>query len=155
MKTTGFKKGYIPWNKGLTKEMHPSMAKIADAQVGRTGFWAGKKRPGMKTAHLAPYWKGEGNIFSKIKFEGEGHANWKGDKAGYIPKHLWIQRQKGKPTKCENCDRDGLKGKQIHWANKDHKYRRGLEDWLRLCAKCHHAYDVKFNGRKLSGGLNK
>lgn len=89
----------------------------------------GKKRPDMI-----------GNKFKKPLY-GKDNLEWKGEKAGYVPKHLWIQRQKGKPTKCEHCGKDGLTGRKIHWANIDHKYRRILSDWIRLCAKCHKKYD--------------
>lgn len=28
-----------------------------------------------------------------------------------------------------------------HWANKSHKYKRELTDWISLCVKCHKKYD--------------
>jgi len=60
----------------------------------------------------------------------------------YIGLHKWIREQKGKPTKCEHCGKDGLTGRQIHWANKDHTYKRNLIDWIRLCRHCHNKYDL-------------
>ena len=36
--------------------------------------------------------------------------------------------------------------------NKDHEYKRKLEDYRRLCHKCHHRYDVKMGLRKQIGG---
>lgn len=69
------------------------------------------------------------------------HPNWKGDKVGYTGLHMWVYSQLGKPGDCENCGKTGLSGKQIHWANASHEYKRELTDWLRLCAKCHMAYD--------------
>ena len=66
---------------------------------------------------------------------------WKGENATYRAKHSLIERRLGKPTKCENCGRDGLTGRKIHWANKSRTYKITLNDWIRLCAKCHMAYD--------------
>lgn len=73
---------------------------------------------------------------------GEQHGNWKGDKVGYVALHMWVARHLGKPDTCEYCGRTGLKGRQIHWANKSGKYCRDLTDWLRLCVPCHSAYDL-------------
>jgi hypothetical protein len=69
------------------------------------------------------------------------HFAWKGEKASYTAPHKWVQRWKGKPDTCEHCGKSGLKGRQIHWANIDHTYRRVLDDYIALCAKCHKAYD--------------
>jgi hypothetical protein len=73
---------------------------------------------------------------------GEKHYLWKGSNAGYWALHGWIYRQLGQPTKCEHCGKDGLTGKKIHWANKDHKYKRNIKDWIRLCPSCHKKYDI-------------
>ena len=71
----------------------------------------------------------------------EASKSWKGDNAGYSAKHKWIENKLGKPTTCEHCGKTGLIKQQIHWSNKDHKYRRVLSDWQRLCAQCHLIYD--------------
>ncbi len=76
-----------------------------------------------------------------LKRIGTKHWNWKGDKASYRSKHFWIERKKGKPTKCEHCGEDGLKGHKIHWANVSQRYLRKLSDWIRLCTKCHGKFD--------------
>ena len=73
---------------------------------------------------------------------GQNHTNWK-EKVGYKYLHKWIIKVLGQPTKCEFCGRDGLTGRKIHWANKSCQYLRDRTDWLRLCAKCHKAYDKK------------
>ena len=49
---------------------------------------------------------------------------------------------------CEMCGKSGLKGRQIQWANIDHKYRRVLDDYIHMCAKCHGEYDRIHNLRK-------
>lgn len=69
------------------------------------------------------------------------HFAWKGDKVKYRALHEWVALRLGKPKKCEHCDRDNLKGRTIHWANKSHTYKRDIKDWLRLCVNCHRKYD--------------
>lgn len=74
---------------------------------------------------------------------GDKNKNWKGDEVGYDALHDWVNRHLGKPDTCEFCKKSGLKGKFIQWANKSHKYKRDLSDWIRLCAKCHFVYDKR------------
>lgn len=68
-------------------------------------------------------------------------GNWKGEDAKYRAIHLWVERHKGLPTTCEKCGRTNLHRQQIDWANIDHKYRRNLDDYIRICRKCHMKYD--------------
>lgn len=72
----------------------------------------------------------------------EKNHNWKGDKAGYWAIHKWVVKEKGNPDTCEHCKKSGLHRNQIHWANINHKYRRRLEDFIRLCQSCHRKYDI-------------
>lgn len=95
-----------------------------------------------------PSWnKGKkgGTVWNKgIKYvavTGERNWQWQGESATYRVKHRWVTRHLGTPDTCEHCGKSGLSGRQIHWANIDHTYRRVAEDWIRLCAKCHKAYD--------------
>lgn len=74
--------------------------------------------------------------------QGERNHNWKGKKASYSSIHKWINKYLGKPTQCRNCYVDGLTGRKIHWANISQEYKRNFDDWIRLCAKCHKAYDT-------------
>ena len=76
------------------------------------------------------------------------HWNWKGNDVGYSGVHHWIREMLGKPMKCEHCGRTDKK--KYEWANKNHKYRRNVDDWMRLCTKCHIKYDKerKQNGRQ-------
>ena len=67
-----------------------------------------------------------------IKMGGNGES-------GYTAIHDWIRRWKGKPSKCEVCGTTSAK--KFEWANVDHQYRRVLEDYLRMCTKCHRKYD--------------
>lgn len=112
--TNGFKKGMIPWNKGLKSWVKP---------------WLGKHRD-KKT-------KEKISIGRIGKYVDEKHPGWKGDDVKYDGLHRWINHKLGKPTKCEHCGKDGLTGKHIHWHNKNHQYERNLTDWMRLCSSCH------------------
>lgn len=73
------------------------------------------------------------------KHNHEKNAAWKGEGASYIGIHQWVYRWKGKPSKCENCGTETAT--RYEWANIDHKYRRVLEDYIRLCKRCHVEYD--------------
>ena len=117
-----FKKGHISWNKGINWP-EEIKEKISKAKKG-VKIWGGK-RTGMD-------W-----------MIGERHHAWKGNNVGYTGLHAWTKAKLGKPSICEHCGNNGLNGQKIHWANKDHKYRRNLDDWLRLCASCHKIYDLK------------
>lgn len=78
-----------------------------------------------------------------LKRSGDRHPNWKGIKASYRAKHNWIVKRMGQPTKCDFCGKDKLTGHKIHWANISGKYKRIINDWTRLCTKCHGAFDKK------------
>lgn len=71
------------------------------------------------------------------------NGRWKGDQVSYAGLHMWVNRHLGKPNTCEKCFKTGLESKFIHWANKSKLYKRDLNDWIRLCAKCHKEYDKK------------
>lgn len=115
---THFKKGIIPHNKGKKLGFIPSSA--------------------FKKGHPKPK-----NAYKFLN--GENHIGWRGDDVGYSGLHMWVKKWLGKPKRCEHCGKAGLTGRKIHWANIDHKYKRDLKDWLRLCADCHKKYDKKFN----------
>ena len=90
--------------------------RMIDAKLGQIPWNKGKEMPEIR---------------------GEKNANWKGDEIGYAGLHDWIESVFGKPDKCENCEKEGLTGHQIHWHSKEHKYLRNVFEWERLCAKCH------------------
>jgi hypothetical protein len=112
-----FKKGLTPWNKGI-KGIH-----LSSKTEFKKGIHYSKKTE----------WK-------KGQWKGERHLQWKGENPSYIALHTWVARWLGKPKDCSFCGKKAT-GKQMHWANKNHKYKRNLKDWIRLCAKCHKKYD--------------
>lgn len=83
------------------------------------------------------------NSKKKLGLTGEKCHWWKGENAGIVSKHLWITKHRGKPNYCEICKRTDRK--KYEWSNKDHKYSRKLEDYQRLCKKCHIRYDIENN----------
>lgn len=138
---TQFKKGRLHryWGKSspalgkhwkLSDETKKRMSK---SQKGKPHPWI-SKRKGVKVPSNS----------------NELHPDWKGEDARYTTIHSWVRRKLGRPDKCKHCGKSGLSGKQIHWANKNHLYKRNLDDWLRLCRKCHWKYD---NEKKLSSQI--
>lgn len=139
------KKGKPSNRKGIPHTLE-SRRKMSLAKIG-------KKRLPLSEKHkkkISDSLKGENHpYFGK---EDENTANWKGDDVGYDGLHVWVAKHLGKPMECEYCGANGLSGKQIHWANKDHRYQRNLNDWLRLCALCHRKYDEENGIRGLNHG---
>ena len=68
------------------------------------------------------------------------NGNWKGNDACYISIHNWVKRKLGQPNFCSKCGKKG-NNYQIQWSNVDHQYKRNLEDWNRLCIRCHREHD--------------
>ena len=96
-----------------------------------------------RKAHL-----GVKNSQISVAQTGVKNHQWKDD-VGYHSLHAWVKRWKGKPNLCDMCKIIGkFNGRKwsIHWANKSGEYKRDLEDWVGLCAKCHHQYDKKNHG---------
>lgn len=84
---------------------------------------------------------------------GENNYLWKGEAVGIKNLHHWVKRHKGKPSLCEHCGTTIAKA--YDWANIDHKYRRRLEDFIRLCRSCHRKYDYAFNNYSTKEGHYK
>lgn len=136
---TGFKKGHPSYVS--TPEVRE---KLRLSHLGKENHFFGKKHT-EKTKSLIGM-KNKGNpSWNKNKRTpeqtGEKHVRWKGDKVGYVALHSWVSRWKGKPSLCEMCG--NTTAKKFEWANVDHKYRRVLDDYIRLCTKCHTNYDRK------------
>lgn len=107
------------------KHTEESKRKISRSAIGNThGFQKGHK----------PWNVGKGELYKMEK-----NVMWKGDSAGYKTIHEWINRNFGKPKRCEFCHSI----ENLDWSNKDHKYKRIREDWQVLCKKCHRKYDKK------------
>lgn len=117
----------MPWPKGKSKPHTEEQKK--------------KISEGVKRQHR------EGRVRS-IGFTAEARAkgvlkNWKGEDASLKAKHQWVSLKKGRPSKCEMCAT--TKAKKFEWANVDHTYRRNLDDYIRMCTRCHRNYDYTVN----------
>lgn len=129
---------------------------MAKFQKGHKGYWLGKKRPlaseetrrKMSIAHKgrrkSEKTKLKMSKGSKGKNKGKNNGMWRGEKAGYVAKHLWISKHLGKADHCEECKLDkipeGMKT-YFEWANISQKYKRDIKDWKQLCKKCHAKLD--------------
>ena len=69
------------------------------------------------------------------------HYLWKGDKASYCAKHVWIKKHFGIPDICENIECSSS-SKKYSWANISGKYTRERKDWIKLCYSCHKKLDL-------------
>ena len=124
----------IPWNKGLTKEEDPRIKK-SGFQPGHIGFtfWKNKKiYPHMKKALLrasigrTPYNKG---VFSK--------------NTSYSAIHKYLVRNFGKANFCINIYCNHTSIRFDYALIKGRKYTHDINDYIRLCRKCHLAYDSR------------
>lgn len=68
-------------------------------------------------------------------------ASFNGTINEYAELHRWVKKVLGKPDTCEQCNRSGLYGISIHWANLSGEYKREVSDWAKLCAVCHGRFD--------------
>ncbi len=66
--TFGFQKGYTPWNKGLTKEDHPSVASMASIINSRSGEYSSRMSKNRLDGTVPTNW-------------GKDHPQWKGGKS--------------------------------------------------------------------------
>ena len=131
-----FKKGFTPWNKGLkgysnggTFKKGHKLSKKSIIKLRKT-----RKKQGC------PWLIGKPNY----NIRGKKNGNWKGKGVGYFALHSWIRRMLGKVVKCDFCGKEKTTPKSIQWANKSHKYKRNLTDWISLCVKCHKKYDIDY-----------
>lgn len=84
--------------------------------------------------------------------KGENNNNWKGDAANYYSKHQYLTRNFGRPKCCDFCDIVGKEEKggrwSIHYAlKKDCEYSHNINDYYKLCRRCHGKYDFTENKR--------
>lgn len=85
--------------------------------------------------------------------KGEDHQAWKGDQITRSGLHAWLRRTFGKPSTCENCGT--IEAKRYDWANISGKYLRDINDFKRLCVKCHKKFDNHLLARGEKQGSSK
>jgi len=107
---------------------------------GNKGYWLGKTRSKKTKKKISKAFRGykwpKEIVKKRIKAIREKYKDFPVSKASA---HRWIISQKGKPNRCELCGT--TKAKKFEWANKNHKYLKKLEDWMRVCTPCHRKYD--------------
>ena len=65
----------------------------------------------------------------------------------YISIHSWLSRHHGSPKHCVHCL--STTEKRYEWAiKKGCKYEKNIDNYLRLCKKCHHKYDGQIGMRR-------
>lgn len=129
----------------IKKKLKGRPANKGSFQKGHKNSWEGKKINWV--GHNKPHTIETKKKISKSctgKNKGKGHYAWKGDMVGDVALHSWVKRQLGFPMKCEFCGFIANSRYKIHWANKSHKYKRDVKDWIRLCVPCHKRYDLDF-----------
>ena len=111
--------------------------KMSEVQMGeKNGFW-GKKHSEETKLKLSVAKRGVPSPWLR----GEKNHRWTGDAVKYRALHHWVESKMGKPRCCEYCNNSNLKHRQYQWANISREYKRKISDWMRLCVKCHMAYD--------------
>ena len=109
--------------------------------MGRIGQKAWNKgTKGVCKPNKTSFQKGQ-RVSIATEFKKGSMIRWKGDDASYQAKHMWVYKHLGRPHFCEECGNKKLSHRQYHWANISGKYKRTMDDWRRLCAKCHKLFD--------------
>ena len=67
-------------------------------------------------------------------------VTFKGTLREYQALHYRIGKKLGKPSECNHCG-EIKQNREIDWANISGKYKEELNDWIRLCKKCHFKFD--------------
>lgn len=126
---------------------HPSAETKKKISIAKLGVPKSKEHIRNMSLSLRGMPSSRGMLGKKMSIEtrmkqsdahkGEKAYNWKGDNAGYAAIHSWVNKWKKRPDRCAACKEI----KKLDWANKDHKYRKILEDYIALCKKCHRSYD--------------
>ena len=85
----------------------------------------------------------------------EKSRRWKGDKACYAAKHLWLTKHYShEKTECVHCGKNKDEVSRLEWANVSGEYKRERSDYICLCPSCHRKMDFKkthcVNGHELN-----
>jgi hypothetical protein len=113
-----FRKGLTPWNKG----------KFGVKTCEGCGVVLRPKPGKLSRARFC------GKACAKM---GNRNPSWVGDRVSYSSLHIWISRYGQKADRCEFCGSN----KWLEWSNVSGKYKRDINDFQTLCAKCHRIYD--------------
>lgn len=112
-----------------------------------TPEWNKKISEGVKRQHAEG--RGRSLGFTDEQRQKAYKTNWRGENLSREGLHQWVAYWKGRPKKCEHCN--SINKRKFEWANIDHKYKRDLNDYIRLCTSCHRKYDYENNNYKQNG----
>ena len=98
-----------------------------------------KKHVDRSYLHTKEFIENSTERLIKLVTNEKTHPRWKGEKVGYVSLHKWVQKHKGKPSKCEFCGTE--ENRRYEWAHIKDKLGRNLDNWIRLCVSCHRKYD--------------
>jgi len=132
--SVGRKKGYKHTKETIEKIRKQKLGTKVSAETKQKMSLSGGHRKGKKHTKET---KNKISKKRKGKCKFDKNPNWKGQNASYSAIHHWVKRVKGKPKKCMMCGSI----ENLQWANKNHKYKRNLSDWVSLCALCHNKFD--------------
>ena len=72
--------------------------------------------------------------------------NFRSKEYSYL--HRWVDSKKGKPQHCVHCGAKGKEKTRYYWANVSGDYKKDVNDFIRLCSKCHHKFDKGLTKRE-------
>ena len=132
----GFQKGHPNYNLKVSEETKKniSLSKMGDKNPTKQQWVREKISKSVKA----------------LGQTGDKSPAWKGDDVSCSGVHSWVRNNKKKLSECELCGASS-KGRRFDWANKDHSYKRVLEDYMWICRSCHRKWDIKYNNYKGSG----
>jgi len=98
------------------------------------GFSKGDKHKKLSKSKVSQ------SLFGKI---GSNSRRWKGQKASYEAKHMWIIKYYGNANKCQQKNCNYKNPKRYEWHNLSGEYKRGISDYIQLCPSCHRKIDME------------
>lgn len=128
-----YKKGHIPWIKGRKKKKICLNCGKEFSSTTSNGSIGRRKYCSQKCSGL-------GQGFKKGQNAGEKNTMWVGDSVSYQGLHCWLIRNYGSPKECSLCG-EVNPIKRYEWANISGEYKRDINDYIRLCKKCHNDKD--------------
>lgn len=129
-----------------SREQYAADPALREARKAKSREWYWANRERALAASTA--WQKANRLKGGLR-KGERHPHWKGEAASYAAVHIWITGSRGRPSICELCGT--TTAKKFEWANRDHQYRRVLEDYFRACTSCHRLYDYEHGLAKKGG----
>lgn len=80
------------------------------------------------------------------------HGNFKGNKAKFVAKHMWLRKYYPPPKKCNRCGKETDKLELS--SNNGHIYTRNIKDYEYICRSCHITKDELFKNFIRKGESN-